>query len=418
MGPTKDDNSTQNDMYNLRSTKKKQEESGEQADALPNISSEVDDAQPPKPINLGAIPKRPTTSTYETPKTDRSRTNQPGNIDFNFIRRQHHQSGPNNFPDNLGAYAHCFNIPPPRYRQREYENEPCSENLVNLISNIVDKSVKNAFQNHCTLGDRNNTPNDTVHPNRNHAYNIQAGLNNIPSQFSNLNLNASLFSLGDFSKLLPDFDGESGLQAPEFLNFLENGVAVDTISFCNLKILFRNCFKNSAKLWWEAYSDYFRDYVQFKTEFLSHFWSKRKQIKIKDQLERTEYREGLLVDHFNYWVAATKYLEPPYTVKELIDAIAPHFPPNISCSLLGCSSLSDAVSRLRQADEYLKNKPVSHPIIPKRFYSNQRDDNQKPNTYTNKVRFPERNQNVKSINALGDENFQSDSQGNEVAPHL
>ncbi|XP_044754425.1 uncharacterized protein LOC123313552 isoform X2 [Coccinella septempunctata] len=78
MGPIREEENipTQNEMYNLRSTKKKQLEGEEEAGALPDVSNELEDVQPQKASNMGAIPKRPT--MFETPKTEKSRTNHPG----------------------------------------------------------------------------------------------------------------------------------------------------------------------------------------------------------------------------------------------------------------------------------------------------------------------------------------------------
>ncbi|XP_044765647.1 uncharacterized protein LOC123321918 [Coccinella septempunctata] len=249
--------------------------------------------------------------------------------------------------------------------------------------------------------------------------NVQTAHYSGQQQISNLTMNDNLFGLGDLSKLVPDFDGESHVQAPEFLQFLENGINVNAISFNNIRILLCKSFKGSAKLWWEAYSNYFSNYSQFKTEFLSHFWDRKRQYKIKEKLENSEYVSGLFTDHFNYWIGAAKHLQPPYTVIELIDLIAPHFPPNVASSLLGCTTFSDAVSRLRQADHYFKNKPSNSQNFQKKInFANTENTTKNPNShrygFTTSNRQGERVFSNKTISVLEAE---TQEQGNGEIPH-
>lgn len=234
-------------------------------------------------------------------------------------------------------------------------------------------------------------------------------------------LNKISFSLGDLSKLLPEFDGEQNTQAPNFLQFLENGIDIDSVTFSNLRILLSRSFKGSARLWWEAYSNHFQTYSEFKTDFLNHFWDKKKQIKIKERLENTEYVCGLFTDHFNYWVGNAKYLEPKYNQNELIDLIAPHFPPNVASSLLGCRTFSEAVARLHQADLYYKNKSSTQQNFQRRstHFNNIRGEN--PHLQTNRDNNPHQNKHnekgqsiTKNISMF---ECDIDDSGNGCVPH-
>ncbi|XP_044765375.1 uncharacterized protein LOC123321708 [Coccinella septempunctata] len=78
--------------------------------------------------------------------------------------------------------------------------------------------------------------------------NVQTAHHSGQQQISNLTMNDNLFGLGDLSKLVPDFDGESHVQAPEFLQFLENGINVNAISFNNIRIFLCKSFKIKKKI--------------------------------------------------------------------------------------------------------------------------------------------------------------------------
>ncbi|XP_044746999.1 uncharacterized protein LOC123308426 isoform X2 [Coccinella septempunctata] len=239
------------------------------------------------------------------------------------------------------------------------------------------------------------------------------------NNFSNLRLNERLISLGDLVGLLPNFDGEGYVQAPNFLQILENGIDLNTVPFSNVKIVLGKSFRGSAKLWWEAYSNYFNSYVQFKNEFLGHFWDRKKQLKVKEKLENSEYISGSFTDHFNYWVGAAKFLQPPYSPAELIDLIAPHFPPNVASSLLGCNSFSDAVSRLRQADRYYKNESTNVRNSSKTAHSEDKKDSSegaRSSRFTSNIsnKYSGKNYNVKTVSALDTE---IEDQGNGDTPH-
>lgn len=301
------------------------------------------------------------------------------------------------------AEHHQFNI----YRQNP--DNTSQVDLSVLIQKIVVDTIGSMKINR-------SAPDDNFKPKQSCDTNVQGGLNpNIVLQTpSNSPVNNSPFSLSDISKLMPKFDGENDKQPPEFLEFFESSIDVEIIPFSQMKILLSRAFEKSAKLWWDAFSISFVDYHHFKREFLSHFWYLRKQRRIKDRLENGQYEAGTFVNYFNYWASMTRYLQPNYSPSEFIDLIAPHFPPSVSCVLLGWTNFSDAVSRLRHADEYFKNSNVNNHRFSsdqKRFSEHQHGDSitefQLKRSFEKKTTF----KNVSCVH------LEEENSGNELLPH-
>ncbi|KAL3273524.1 hypothetical protein HHI36_014964 [Cryptolaemus montrouzieri] len=168
-------------------------------------------------------------------------------------------------------------------------------NLVKLISNVVCDTL-NKVQNNALIVKERNVVNSNVQgvPSNNIdqlSRNLQSC--HISNEFQS-------FSLGDISKIIPNFDGEGDLQPLDFLQFLESSIEINKVKFDSLKIILSRAFKNSAKIWWDAFSHLFHEYNDFKFEFIEQFWNLKKQRRIKDRLECDQYKSGLFVDHFNF----------------------------------------------------------------------------------------------------------------------
>lgn len=318
-----------------------------------------------------------------------------------------------NLNENLGSRQN-----PALSKNNQFFNQCQINELKNIISQVIGEQFKKCDT--VNYGNRNrHFVNDNL-SNQNFVQGDQGNLNGI--QIENFQ-----YSFSDICNLIPKFDNEGAVQPLDFLEHLESSINFRRVSFISVKIILSKCFSKSAKLWWEAFSGTFNSYDQFRNDFISYFWNNSRQRKIKSQLETDQYKEGLFVDHFNHWVSMSKHLQPPYTPAELIDVIAPHFPPTIASCLLGCNNFSEAVKRLKHADDYFNNKSSmfkgnesSH--YQKQFFFNESKNkfhnNFKPNAYSKKI--SETNKNSKTISSLecDVDCDELGDQGNEVVPHI
>lgn len=330
--------------------------------------------QPPEKSQSLPGNTRVTTSCVLPPRsTFDSRARGQTIIPNSFMPQNFNLPPPNSYAGvNSVMGASGYNIPPPHIPS--YGGPPMhmihsassQEDLTRLITQVVttvlqaQQAINKDNVNHSTSANKHlNNVNILSSSISNVNGQDNNNIFNPNNQNNNFNYggNCSLFEV---SKIMPEFDNENTLQPLDFLQILESSIDVQRVPFNNIKFLLNNSFKNSAKLWWDAFSDTIVTYCQFRKEFVEYFWPPKKQQQIRNKLETTEYREGdgLFVDHFNYWVAISKHLQPPYTPEQLIEKIAPHFPPNVAGSLLGATSLSQALARLRHADEYYKNSPL------------------------------------------------------------
>lgn len=178
----------------------------------------------------------------------------------------------------------------------------------------------------------------------------QLNLNNSNNNFQNSNI---VKPKSDF----PIFDDRSNLHPVDFLKQIESiyrceGIPVDQFILNGMGHLY---FKNNARTWADAFLSTFVNFNDFKHHFLSQFWNHSQQLEVRIKLDSNVYREnsGLsFTDHFNKYVAMAKHLEPPYTERQLIQIIARHFPPSVSCTLVGTTTFQGVLERLRQAEYY------------------------------------------------------------------
>ncbi|KAL3289284.1 hypothetical protein HHI36_003714 [Cryptolaemus montrouzieri] len=111
-------------------------------------------------------------------------------------------------------------------------------NLVKLISNVVCDTL-NKVQNNALIVKERNVVNSNVQgvPSNNIdqlSRNLQSC--HISNEFQS-------FSLGDISKIIPNFDGEGDLQPLDFLQFLESSIEINKVKFDSLKIILSRAFK-------------------------------------------------------------------------------------------------------------------------------------------------------------------------------
>lgn len=178
-----------------------------------------------------------------------------------------------------------------------------------------------------------------------HVDNINV-TNNNPVEWSN--------NVLEFAKLVPIFDDKGSIHPCDYVSQIEQLLTLYQVPFKPCMITDK--FKGQARAWANVFLQDFSDFQIFKTAFLEQFWGYPQQLKVKLALESAKYNEstGSLVEHFLKYVEMGRHLQPPYTETILITTIARHYPPHISCCLVGAVNMSEALERLRQADYYYR----------------------------------------------------------------
>lgn len=199
-------------------------------------------------------------------------------------------------------------------------------------------------------------------------------------------------------KCLPVFNDSGDLHPVDFITKLEKVIIAHNMPFEFLAVWCHELFEGRARYWADALLYSFPNFAALKSSFLSHFWSPTKQAKVKLQLEIGKYdrRDGMgYVDYFLKQVASSRYLEPGYSDSELIATVSRHFPPTISCALLGTQTVKDALDRLRLAEHYeanfldsteLHNRAGNRPPNVTRFPNNTGNSYQANNRTAPKVK--------------------------------
>lgn len=175
---------------------------------------------------------------------------------------------------------------------------------------------------------------------------------------------------------VPIFDDKGDIHPVDFLNQIETmyksqNVSVDQFLVDSITNLF---FRGNAKIWMNAFLSTFTNFQDFKNQFLAQYWSQSQQLKIRLKLDSDIYPingSATFTEYFNSYVVLAKHLEPAYPPPQLIQIIARHFPPSISCTLIGAVTFQDALQRLRQAEYYFSASTTdsfSHSTRPGKNY--------------------------------------------------
>jgi hypothetical protein len=114
-----------------------------------------------------------------------------------------------------------------------------------------------------------------------------------------------------------------------------------------------------SQQWLEATSLKFISCEQFKSEFLSTWWSAAQQGLVKCRLYQSKYDEstGLsLSDHFFKYATMASYLEPKLTDNEIIESLRCHYPQEIqkllvSTKLNTVAEVLEVLKRLELMEE-------------------------------------------------------------------
>lgn len=183
-------------------------------------------------------------------------------------------------------------------------------------------------------------------------------------------------------------------------------------------------------MWSRAFLHCFHDFNEFKNAFKEQFWSETKQLQISLRLQSARYNEGSFTCYFMKQAGMARHLSQAYPEPLLVKTIARGLPPNISATLAGANTFSEAMERLRQADYYFQTDPAGRdaetgPEGPRRQSyqrSFRRDDNRERdgNRYGRGDRTGPRVQLIQAVSGEADTGDSRDVEksGNEESAHL
>lgn len=220
---------------------------------------------------------------------------------------------------------------------------PSNEDLERLINNMVQQNVRDTFNmfmfnNRCVSNNQQDQRSDFI-SDQNVFLNSSTNVNNFPN-------------LVNMISHIPFFNDEGSIHPIDFIEQIQMLINNYNIPFANIRILLADKFKGKAKAWGEAFLTSFSTFDNFKNAFVDFFWDETKQQYFKSKIESGIYERGSYVEHFTKYVAMARHIYPPFTDLSLIKLIARHLPPHISTTLIGVSTLGDALGRLKQADYY------------------------------------------------------------------
>ena len=150
---------------------------------------------------------------------------------------------------------------------------------------------------------------------------------------SNLESVKATGNLGSTEFALPLFDEDKGMNPVSHIRQLEEFFEFRGIQQQLWLIVAKKSIVGSvSKQWLEATGMTFVSYEQFKSEFLSTWWSAAQQGLVKCRLYQSKYDKatGLsLSAHFLKYATMASYLEPKLTDNEIIEALRCHYPQEI-----------------------------------------------------------------------------------------
>lgn len=238
-----------------------------------------------------------------------------------------------------------------------YRNaNPFNFNLSNSNCQMSNQPRANIYHPTSLHSVQNNNHNQRRNENINLMQNSQMAPENLNNQFLNFQMNNMNIQA---INVVPKFD--DGIHPVMFVKKLEDAIQTYNINFSRFSIWAYPLFTGSSKLFADALLESFSDFESFKVAFLRNFWSSTKQIEARNILEtgRHKFSDGTYCDYFLKMLTLAKYLQPPYDPTDLIMVIGRHFNQNIAASLIGAVSISEAMTRLQQAD-YLQRGHREH----------------------------------------------------------
>jgi hypothetical protein len=167
-------------------------------------------------------------------------------------------------------------------------------------------------------------------------------------------------TLGSAEFALPAFDESKGMNPVAHIRQLEEFFQFRGISKRLWLIVAKKSITGSvSKQWLEATNMKFTYYEQFKSEFLSTWWSAAQQGLVKCKLYQSKYDKtaGLsLSAHFLKYATMASYLEPKLTDYEVIEALRCHYPQEIqklliSTRLCTIAEVLEVLKRLELMEE-------------------------------------------------------------------
>jgi hypothetical protein len=167
-------------------------------------------------------------------------------------------------------------------------------------------------------------------------------------------------NLGSTEFALPSFDESKGMNPVAHIRQLEEFFQFRGIPQRLWLIVAKKSVVGSvSKQWLEATNTKFINYEQFKSEFLSTWWSAAQQGLVKCKLYQSKYDKsaGLsLSAHFLKYATMASYLEPKLNDSEVIEALRCHYPPEIqkllvSTKLNTVAEVLEVLKRLELMEE-------------------------------------------------------------------
>ncbi|XP_031350119.1 uncharacterized protein LOC116175898 [Photinus pyralis] len=211
------------------------------------------------------------------------------------------------------------------------------------------------------------------------------------------------------------FDGSFRSVHPvNFLKSLENYWMNMHLKEQKMNIM-EDYLEGCAKAWTDLHQSEWRNFKEFKREFLEQFWSTEKQNKIRHQLNTPRLynaRNGSYTDHVWYWVSKTAHLEPRIKEDQLIEALVDHFPRDIQMVLYAAQAktiknLTEILEKIQETNRDWRrdsNRPETRDQD-QRPYQNRNRENQ--DRRENRQQYERRDQDQR--NYQNRNNYQQDN---------
>lgn len=153
--------------------------------------------------------------------------------------------------------------------------------------------------------------------------------------------------------------GKEDMHPAEFIRRLEDYFGQNDVQDDQAVGLARDCLGGAAADWATFHREAFRDFTDFRDEFLAEFWSSERQEELMNELFRGAYARGKgTMKEYAYALAArATYLDPPVGEAVIVRALKKHFPRHIRQILAGARGsmrtvrdLADALEELEQCE--------------------------------------------------------------------